>query len=73
MVGGVKAGSSLGCSDCEIVKFRVVREGSKPKIAITTLDFRRTEGLVLVCSGLFLEESHVIQCQRGLGMLVDFQ
>jgi len=37
----VKAGGSLGCSDREIVKFRILCGGSRAISRITTLDFRR--------------------------------
>jgi len=37
----VKVGGSLGCSDHEVVKFRILRGGSRAISRIKTLDFRR--------------------------------
>jgi len=37
----VKAGDSLGCSDHELVEFRILCGGSRETSRITTLDFRR--------------------------------
>ncbi|PKU47795.1 hypothetical protein llap_1904 [Limosa lapponica baueri] len=42
LVWDVKTGGSLGCSDHEIVDFRILRQRSKAISRITTLDFRRT-------------------------------
>jgi len=41
LVDHVKAGGSLGCSDHEMVEFRILRGGSRAISRITTLDFRR--------------------------------
>ncbi|GAB0209947.1 hypothetical protein GRJ2_003460400 [Grus japonensis] len=41
LVGDVKVGGSLGCSDHEMVEFRILRGRSRTIIKITTLDFRR--------------------------------
>ncbi|GAB0175730.1 hypothetical protein GRJ2_000038200 [Grus japonensis] len=41
LVGDVKVGSSLGCSDHEMVEFRILRGRSRAISRITTLDFRR--------------------------------
>ncbi|GAB0206941.1 hypothetical protein GRJ2_003159700 [Grus japonensis] len=41
LVGDVKAGGSLGCSDHEMVEFRILRGRSRAISRITTLDFRR--------------------------------
>jgi len=40
-VEDVKAGGSLGCSDHEMVEFRILRGGSRTISRIKTLDFRR--------------------------------
>jgi len=37
----VKVGGSLGCSDHEMVEFRILRGGSRAVSRITTLDLRR--------------------------------
>lgn len=42
LVGNLKAGGSLGCSDHEMEKFRILQGGNKAKSRITTLGFRRT-------------------------------
>ncbi|GAB0208304.1 mitochondrial enolase superfamily member 1 [Grus japonensis] len=47
LVGDVKVGDSLGCSDHEMVEFRILRGRSGAESRITTLDFRRAN------SGLF--------------------
>jgi len=41
LVEDVKAGDSLGCSDHEMVEFRILRGGSRAISRIKTLDFRR--------------------------------
>jgi len=41
LVKDVKAGGSLGCSDHEMVEFRILRGGSRAVSRITALDFRR--------------------------------
>ncbi|GAB0207304.1 hypothetical protein GRJ2_003196000 [Grus japonensis] len=41
LVGDVKVGGSLGCSDHEMVEFRILRGRSRAISRITTLDFRR--------------------------------
>ncbi|GAB0206764.1 mitochondrial enolase superfamily member 1 [Grus japonensis] len=41
LVGDVKVGGSLGCSDHEMVEFRILRGRSRAVSRITTLDFRR--------------------------------
>jgi len=41
LVEDVKAGGRLGCSDHEMVEFRILRGGSRAVSRITTLDFRR--------------------------------
>jgi len=46
LVEVVKAGGSLGCSDHEMVEFRILREGSKAISWITTLDFRRAKSVL---------------------------
>ena len=43
LTGDVKAEGSLGCSDHEIVEFRIVRGWSRVKSKITVLDFRRAD------------------------------
>ncbi|GAB0208404.1 hypothetical protein GRJ2_003306100 [Grus japonensis] len=41
LVGDVKVGGSLGCSDHEMVEFRILHGRSRAVSRITTLDFRR--------------------------------
>jgi len=41
LVEDVKAGCSLGCSDHEMVNFRILHGGSRAISRIKTLDFRR--------------------------------
>jgi len=41
LVEEVEVGGSLGCSDCESVKIRILHVGSREASRITTLDFRR--------------------------------
>ena len=45
----VKVRGSLGCSDHEMVDFRILREGNKANSRITALDFRRAD------SGQFMD------------------
>ena len=40
LVGNVKFKDSLGCSDHEVVEFRILRAGRRVKSKLTTLDFR---------------------------------
>ncbi|GAB0204618.1 mitochondrial enolase superfamily member 1 [Grus japonensis] len=42
LVGDVKAGGSLGCSDHETVEFRILHGSSRAVSRIRSLDFRRT-------------------------------
>lgn len=46
---------AVGCSDCEMVEFRILREGMKENSRIPALDFRRVN---LDLLGLCLQESH---------------
>ena len=41
LIGGVKITGSLGCSDPEMLEFRISRVGRRVKSKLTTLDFRR--------------------------------
>jgi len=41
LIEDVKSGGSLGCSDHEMVEFRILHEGRRARSRITTLDFRR--------------------------------
>jgi len=41
LVGEVKVGSRLGCSDHEMVEFRILHGGSRELSRISTLDFRK--------------------------------
>ena len=41
LVGVLKAGDSLGCSDHEMVEFRILHVGSRALSRIATLDFSR--------------------------------
>lgn len=43
MVKDVKVGFNHGCSDHEIMEFRIPREVEKAKSRITTLGFRSTQ------------------------------
>ena len=43
LVGVFKTGGSLGCSDHEMVEFRILRGGRRAKSRITTLGFRRAD------------------------------
>ncbi|KAK4826699.1 hypothetical protein QYF61_010708 [Mycteria americana] len=45
LVGDVKSGGSLGCSDHEVVEMKILREGNETKSSIATLDDEVT-GLV---------------------------
>jgi len=56
----VKAGGSLGCSDHEMVEFRILRGGSRPISRITALDFKRAN------FGLFKDLFGGIPWVRGL-------
>jgi len=42
-VGNVKVKGSLGCSDHEIVEFKILRAARRVYIKLTILDFRRAE------------------------------
>lgn len=39
----IKPGGSFDYSGCEIMKFRILREGSKAKSMITALDFTNAD------------------------------
>jgi len=56
----VKTGGSLGCSDHEIVEFRILHGGSRAISRITTLDFRKA------IFGLFKDLLGGIQWVRAL-------
>lgn len=43
LVGDMRAGGSLGCSDHGAVELKTLRGGSRPKSRITGLDFRRAK------------------------------
>jgi len=43
LIGNVKVKGSLGCSDHEMVEFRILRIGRRIKSMLTALDFRSTE------------------------------
>ena len=43
LVGNVKLQGSLGCSDHEIVEFKIVRAARRMHSKLTTLDFRRAD------------------------------
>jgi len=60
LVEDVKAGGRLGCSDHEMVEFRILREGSRAISRIKTLDLRRTN------FGLFKELLGGIPWDRAL-------
>lgn len=61
LIRDVKPGGSLGSSCHEIMKFRILREGSKAKSSITTLDLGKQ---TLACSRTYLKESHETQTWR---------
>ncbi|KAJ7396126.1 hypothetical protein BTVI_148159 [Pitangus sulphuratus] len=54
LVGDVKVGDNLGCSDHEIVEFST-GQGGTTWTSCTTMDFRR---LTLASSAIFFEEPH---------------
>jgi len=56
----VKVGGRLGCSDHEMVEFRILHEGSRAISRIKTLDLRRAN------FGLFKELLGGIPCARAL-------
>jgi len=60
MVEDVKVGGRLGCSDCEMVEFRILHGGSRAISSIKTLDFRRAS------FGLFKELLGGIPWARAL-------
>ncbi|GAB0190131.1 hypothetical protein GRJ2_001478400 [Grus japonensis] len=43
LVREVKLKGSLGCSDCEMVEFRILRAARRAHSKLTTLDFRRAD------------------------------
>ncbi|GAB0208218.1 hypothetical protein GRJ2_003287500 [Grus japonensis] len=43
LVGDVKLKGSLGCSDHEMVEFRILRAARRARSKLTTLDFRRAD------------------------------
>lgn len=43
LMRSVKLESSLGCSDHEMVEFKILRAARKARSKLTTLDFRRTD------------------------------
>lgn len=43
LIGDVKVKGCLGCSDQEMVEFRILRRENNAKSRITTLDFRRAD------------------------------
>jgi len=59
LVEELKAGESLGCSDHEMMEFRILHRGSRAISRITTLDFKTAN---LVSSRTYLEKS------RGSGL-----
>lgn len=61
LVGHVKIGGSLGCSDHEMVKFRDLRGGARQ---IAGLQPWTSEERTLACSGICLEDSYEIQFQK---------
>ena len=59
LVEDLKAGGSLGCSDHEMVKFRILHGGSRTISRVKTLDFKKAK---FASSRSYLEES------RGPGL-----
>lgn len=59
LVGDAKVKGSLGCSDHEVVEFRILR--SKVRSTITTLDFRRAD------FGLFRDLLEKVPWNNGTG------
>jgi len=43
LVGNEKLQGSLGCSDHEMVEFKILREARRAHSKITTLDFRKAD------------------------------
>lgn len=69
LIGNMKVKGSLGFSNCEIVKFKILREVSKINSRMTALDFRRAD------LGL-LREAFMGNCsagQKAAGELADLQ
>ncbi|GAB0183659.1 nucleoside diphosphate kinase 6 [Grus japonensis] len=55
LVGNVKVKGSLGCSDHEMVEFKILRAVRRVHSKLTTLDFRRAD---FGSSGICLVEYH---------------
>lgn len=60
----VKVEDSLGCSDHEVVDFRILKGGSRANSKVTVLDFRRA---VVAASWICFEESYGIWLWREEG------
>ncbi|KAK4826242.1 hypothetical protein QYF61_006594 [Mycteria americana] len=43
LVGNVKLKGTVGCSDCDMVEFKILRAPRRPHSKLTTLDFRRAD------------------------------
>jgi len=63
LIENMKVQGSLGCSDYEMVEFRILRGASRVKIKITMLDFRRADSGALT-SQICLIESYGIRPWR---------
>ena len=70
-MGNVKLKGSLGCSDYEMVQFRIPRAVKREHSKLTTLDFRRAKfGLLrdlIPWDTLHLEEYHRTKTWREEG------
>ncbi|GAB0191898.1 nucleoside diphosphate kinase 6 [Grus japonensis] len=69
LVGNVKLEGSLGCSDCEMVEFKILRAARRARSKLTALDFRRADlglfrGLLVFTSKC---SSHTTQAAEGKG------
>ena len=72
LVGDVKARDNVGCSDQEMMEFRIPRGKSKTNSRITTLDFRRADFDLFrdLCGRITWD---VVLERRDPGKLIDFQ
>jgi len=67
LVEDVRVGGRLGCSDHEMVNFRILHGGSRAIIRIKTLDFRRAN--FWPSSRTQTEEKGIWKVERGTGRL----
>ena len=65
LIGDVKVGGGLGCSDHDMVEFRILQGGSRAKSRIVTLDFRRAD---FVLFGDLLGKNPLVRALEGRGV-----